>query len=350
MIERSSDKIDPVEITVLSGFLGSGKTTLIRTLLERPDLQKTAVIINEFGDLGVDGEIVKQCSDETCPEENILELANGCICCTVADDFIPTMKSLLGGQYLPEHILIETSGLALPKPLLKAFEWPEIRSRLTVDSVLAVVDAEAVVNGIFAPQMSTELEEKQNQTYVEHETPLSEVFEDQINCSDVVLLTKPDLVKNISDARNIIIKEMERNVPILEVQNGDIGADVILGVNAAAETDLDNRRSHHDGFDDHEHDDFDTFSITVPKILDVEKFKIVLEKLIRENDILRIKGFLRVESKPLNLLVQSVGKRLSVNFTDTKIPVENTGNLVFIGEKGRIDKDVISAYLHSSLN
>jgi|TARA_Y100000022_G_scaffold55596_1_gene47451 cobalamin biosynthesis protein CobW len=342
--------LEKIPVTILTGFLGAGKTTLIRNLILKNKSKKLAVIINEFGDLGVDGEIVKQCSDETCPEENILELANGCICCTVADDFIPTMKSLLGGQYLPEHILIETSGLALPKPLLKAFEWPEIRSRLTVDSVLAVVDAEAVVNGIFAPQMSTELEEKQNQTYVEHETPLSEVFEDQINCSDVVLLTKPDLVKNISDARNIIIKEMERNVPILEVQNGDIGADVILGVNAAAETDLDNRRSHHDGFDDHEHDDFDTFSITVPKILDVEKFKIVLETLIRENDILRIKGFLRVESKPLNLLVQGVGKRLSVNFTDTKIPVENTGNLVFIGEKGRIDQDVISAYLHSSLN
>ena len=342
--------LEKIPVTILTGFLGAGKTTLIRNLILKNKSKKLAVIINEFGDLGVDGEIVKQCSDETCPEENILELANGCICCTVADDFIPTMKSLLEGQYIPEHILIETSGLALPKPLLKAFEWPEIRSRLTVDSVLAVVDAEAVVNGIFAPQMSTELEEKQNQTYVEHETPLSEVFEDQINCSDVVLLTKPDLVKNTSDARNVIIKEMERNVPILEVQNGDIGADVILGVNAAAETDLNNRRSHHDGFDDHEHDDFDTFSITVPKILDVEKFKIVLETLIRKNDILRIKGFLRVESKPLNLLVQGVGKRLSVNFTDTKIPVENTGNLVFIGEKGRIDQDVISAYLHSSLN
>ena len=342
--------LEKIPVTILTGFLGAGKTTLIRNLILKNKSKKLAVIINEFGDLGVDGEIVKQCSDETCPEENILELANGCICCTVADDFIPTMKSLLEGQYLPEHILIETSGLALPKPLLKAFEWPEIRSRLTVDSVLAVVDAEAVINGIFAPQMSTELEEKQNQTYVEHETPLSEVFEDQINCSDVVLLTKPDLVENISDARNIIIKEMERNVPILEVQNGDIGADVILGVNAAAETDLDNRRSHHDGFDDHEHDDFDTFSISVPKILDIEKFKIVLETLIRKNDILRIKGFLRVESKPLNLLVQGVGKRLSVNFTDTKIPVENTGNLVFIGEKGRIDQDEISAYLHSSLN
>ena len=338
--------LEKIPVTILTGFLGAGKTTLIRNLILKNKSKKLAVIINEFGDLGVDGEIVKQCSDETCPEENILELANGCICCTVADDFIPTMKSLLEGQYIPEHILIETSGLALPKPLLKAFEWPEIRSRLTVDSVLAVVDAEAVVNGIFAPQMSTELEEKQNQTYVEHETPLSEVFEDQINCSDVVLLTKPDLVKNISDARNIIIKEMERNIPILEVQNGDIGADVILGVNAAAETDLDNRRSHHDGFDDHEHDDFDTFSISVPKILDLEKFKIVLEKLIRENDILRIKGFLRVESKPLNLLIQGVGKRLSVSFTDTKMPAENTGKLVFIGEKGRIDQEVILSLIH----
>ena len=158
--------LEKIPVTILTGFLGAGKTTLIRNLILKNKSKKLAVIINEFGDLGVDGEIVKQCSDETCPEENILELANGCICCTVADDFIPTMKSLLGGQYLPEHILIETSGLALPKPLLKAFEWPEIRSRLTVDSVLAVVDAEAVVNGIFAPQMSTELEEKIGRAHV----------------------------------------------------------------------------------------------------------------------------------------------------------------------------------------
>ena len=309
--------LEKIPVTILTGFLGAGKTTLIRNLIIKNKSKRLAVIINEFGDLGVDGEIVKQCSDETCPEENILELANGCICCTVADDFVPTMQTLLDGKYLPEHILIETSGLALPKPLLKAFEWPEIRSKLTVDSVLAVVDAEAVVNGVFAPQMSSEIEKRQKETYVEHETPLSEVFEDQINCSDIVLLTKPDLVENTSVARGIIMKEMERNVPILEVQSGNIEADLILGINAAAETDLENRKSHHDGFDDHEH------------------------------DVLRIKGFLRVQDKPLSLIVQAVGKRLSVNFTDTQMTNNSTGNLVFIGEKEKINQKIIEAHLLS---
>ena len=339
--------LEKIPVTILTGFLGAGKTTLIRNLIIKNKSKRLAVIINEFGDLGVDGEIVKQCSDETCPEENILELANGCICCTVADDFVPTMQSLLDGKYLPEHILIETSGLALPKPLLKAFEWPEIRSKLTVDSVLAVVDAEAVVNGVFAPQMSSEIERRQKETYVEHETPLSEVFEDQINCSDIVLLTKPDLVENTSVARDIIMKEMERNVPILEVKSGDIEADLILGISAAAETDLDNRKSHHDGFDDHEHDDFETFSVSIPIISDLECFKTKIQKLINENEVLRIKGFLRVENKPLNLIVQAVGKRLSVNFTDTKMTNKNTGNLVFIGEKEKINQKIIEAYLLS---
>ena len=340
--------LEKIPVTILTGFLGAGKTTLIRNLIIKNKSKRLAVIINEFGDLGVDGEIVKQCSDETCPEENILELANGCICCTVADDFVPTMQTLLDGKYLPEHILIETSGLALPKPLLKAFEWPEIRSKLTVDSVLAVVDAEAVVNGIFAPQMSIEIENRQKETYVEHETPLSEVFEDQINCSDIVLLTKPDLVENTSVARDIIMKEMERNVPILEVQSGDIETDLILGISAAAETDLENRKSHHDGFDDHEHDDFETFSVSIPIISDLESFKTKVKKLINENEVLRIKGFLKVENKPLNLIVQAVGKRLSVNFTDTKTTNESTGNLVFIGEKEKINQKVIEAHFLSS--
>ena len=344
------NNLEKIPVTILTGFLGAGKTTLIRNLIIKNKSKKLAVIINEFGDLGVDGEIVKQCSDKTCPEENILELANGCICCTVADDFVPTMQTLLDGKYLPEHILIETSGLALPKPLLKAFEWPEIRSKLTVDSVLAVVDAEAVVNGVFAPQMSSEMEKKQKETYVEHETPLSEVFEDQINCSDIILLTKPDLVKNPSVAKDIIIKEMERNVPILEVQRGDIEADLILGIGAAAETDLENRKSHHDGFDDHEHDDFETFSVSIPTVSDLEKFRLNMNDLINENEVLRIKGFLKVEDKPLNLIVQAVGKRLSVNFTDTKMANQTTGNLVFIGEKGKINQKIIEDHLFSSLN
>ena len=134
-------------VTIVTGFLGSGKTTLIRHVLAHAHGRRLALIINEFGDVGVDGEILKSCGANSCPEENIVELANGCICCTVADDFAPAIAQLLAREPKPEHIIVETSGLALPKPLVKAFDWPSIRSRLTVDGVIAVVDGAAVASG-----------------------------------------------------------------------------------------------------------------------------------------------------------------------------------------------------------
>src|SRR3978361_575541 len=139
-----------IPVTIITGFLGAGKTTLIRHLLENACDRRLALIINEFGDIGVDGTILKSCGIDTCPAENIVELANGCLCCTVADDFIPAIEALLARSPQPEHIIIETSGLALPKPLVKAFDWPEIRTRLTVDGVIAVVDGAAVADGRFA--------------------------------------------------------------------------------------------------------------------------------------------------------------------------------------------------------
>ena len=113
-----------IPATIVTGFLGAGKTTLIRHLLENAGGRRLALIINEFGDVGVDGEILRACGIESCPEENIVELANGCLCCTVADDFVPAIEALLARAAPPEHIIIETSGLALPKPLVKAFDWP----------------------------------------------------------------------------------------------------------------------------------------------------------------------------------------------------------------------------------
>ena len=145
--------LEKIPVTIVTGFLGSGKTTLIRHLLQNPGGRRLAVLVNEFGTVGVDGEILKACADENCPETAILELANGCICCAVADDFIPTVEKLLALPHRPDHILIETSGLALPKPLLKAFDWPAIRSRITVDGVIALADAEAVAAGRFAPDV-----------------------------------------------------------------------------------------------------------------------------------------------------------------------------------------------------
>src|SRR5690606_5118256 len=180
-------------VTVITGFLGSGKTTLIRHLMQNPQGRRLAVLVNEFGTVGVDGDILRDCADENCPVGNIVELANGCICCTVADDFIPTIEALLAREPRPDHILIETSGLALPKPLLKAFDWPEIRSRITVDGVVALADAEAVAAGRFAPDPEAVEAQRAADDSLDHETPLSEVFEDQIACADLILLTKADL-------------------------------------------------------------------------------------------------------------------------------------------------------------
>ena len=246
-----------IPVTVITGFLGSGKTTLIRHLMTHSQGRRLAVLVNEFGTVGVDGDILKSCADEDCPAENIVELANGCICCTVADDFIPTIEALMAMPTRPDHILIETSGLALPKPLLKAFDWPAIRSKITVDGVIALADAEAVAAGRFAPDVAAVDAQRQADDSLDHETPLSEVFEDQISCADIVLLSKADLAgeSGLAKAREVVVAESPRRIPILEMSEGVVDPKVVLGLNAQAEDDLAARPSHHDGADDHEHDD-----------------------------------------------------------------------------------------------
>jgi cobalamin biosynthesis protein CobW len=270
------------------------------------------VLVNEFGTVGVDGEILKACADENCPESAILELANGCICCTVADDFIPTVEKLLALPQRPDHILIETSGLALPKPLLKAFDWPAIRSRITVDGVIALADAEAVAAGRFAPDVAAVDAQRAADDSLDHETPLSEVFEDQLACADIVLLTKADLVDapTLDAARAVITAEAPRPLPMLPVTDGVIDPAVILGLNAAAEDDLAARPSHHDGEDEHEHEDFDSTIITLPEVSDPEALVAAVQRLAREQSILRVKGFVAVQGKPMRLLLQAVGERV----------------------------------------
>src|SRR6516165_2282238 len=255
---RRMNSLAKIPVTVITGFLGSGKTTLIRHLMANANGKRLAVLVNEFGSEGVDGAILKSCADANCPEENIVELANGCICCTVADDFIPTIEQLLSRPVKPDHILIETSGLALPKPLLKAFDWPEIRSRITVDGVIALADAEAVAAGRFAPNPDAVKAQRAAAEPIDHETPLSEVFGDQICCADIVLLTKADLAGTaaLAAARRAIAAEANRPLPMLAVTDGAIDPQLILGLNAAAENDLAARPSHHDGEEEHEHDDF----------------------------------------------------------------------------------------------
>ena len=336
-----------VPVTVVTGFLGSGKTTLIRHLISNANGKKLAVLVNEFGSEGVDGEILKSCDVANCPAENVVELANGCICCTVADDFIPAMEQLLSRQVKPDHILIETSGLALPKPLLKAFDWPEIRSRITVDGVIALADAEAVAAGRFAPDPAAVEAQRAADENLDHETPLSEVFEDQIACADIVLLTKADLAgeKGLEAAKAAISAEMPRRVPMLAIVDGAVDARVILGLEAAAEDDLAARPSHHDGEDEHEHNDFASVVIELPEIRDLDRLVASVQRLAREQNVLRAKGYIAVAGKPMRLLLQAVGERVRHQFDTAWGMRPRQSKLVVIGEHGDIDEAAIRAGL-----
>ncbi len=337
-----------IPVTVITGFLGAGKTTLIRHLMQNPQGRRLAVVVNEFGSVGVDGEILRDCAVPDCPAENIVELANGCICCTVADDFIPTVEALLALTPRPDHILIETSGLALPKPLLKAFDWPAIRSRITVDGVIALADAEAVAAGRFAPDPAAVDAQRAADDAIDHETPLSEVFEDQIACADIVLLTKPDLAgpEGIAAARAVIAAEAPRPLPVVEVAEGAVDPRVILGLGAAAEDDLDARPSHHDGADDHEHEDFDSVSLSIDEIDDPAALGARIAALARARDILRVKGHVAVRGKPMRLLVQAVGARVRMQYDRPWNPGEpRSGHLVAIAEHDAIDPAAIRAAL-----
>lgn len=346
MTERMND-LAKIPVTVITGFLGAGKTTLIRHLMQNPQGKRLAILVNEFGTVGVDGDILKSCADDNCPVENIVELANGCICCTVADDFIPTIEALMAMPTRPDHIIIETSGLALPKPLLKAFDWPAIRSRITVDGVIALADAEAVAAGRFAPDVAAVDAQRAADPSLDHETPLSEVFEDQILCADLILLSKADLAgeAGLASARAVIAAEMTRTVPMLSMTEGVIDPRLILGLNAAAEDDLAGRPSHHDGEDDHEHDDFDTIVVDLPEVADPEALAAAIVRLAEEQQILRVKGHVAVTGKPMRMLVQAVGGRVRMQYDRPWGSTPRRSQLVVIAEHDDIDEVAIRKVL-----
>lgn len=336
-------------VTIVTGFLGSGKTTLIRHVLTHAHGRRLALIINEFGDVGVDGDILKSCGATSCSQENIVELTNGCICCTVADDFAPAIAALLAREPKPEHIIIETSGLALPKPLVKAFDWPELRVKLTVDGVIAVVDAGAVAEGRFADDPEEIARQRRADPSLDHDNPLEEVYEDQLLCADMIVLNKTDLssAQDLARIRFDIAQAVPRAVKIIETHEGRVDPDVLLGVKAAVENDLAQRPSHHDAQEGHDHDDFDTFVVDLPPIADAAAFVARLAAVAAAHDVLRVKGFVDVASKPMRLLVQGVGQRFRREFDRPWRQDEaRRGRLVVIGEKG-VDQRAIAAALQA---
>src|SRR6056297_3481693 len=343
-----------IPATVVTGFLGAGKTTLIRHMLENAGGKRIALIINEFGDLGVDGGILKGCGIEGCADDDVMELSNGCICCTVADDFIPTMQKLLDRENAPDHIVIETSGLALPQPLVRAFNWPEISTRVTVDGVVTVVDGKAVTEGRFAHDVAAVDAQRAQDENLDHETPLSELFADQVACADMIVVNKADLLDEAeaADLVDTLRRDSRDGVQVVKATMGALPLDVLLGQGVGAETDMDARHEihHHHGHDDdhhhheHDHDAFESFVVTRPEIADPARFAAQVAEVIRAHDILRLKGFAAVEGKPMRLTVQAVGPRVDSYFDRPFGTEARETRLVVIGQAG-LDRGAIERAL-----
>jgi cobalamin biosynthesis protein CobW len=339
-----------IPVTVITGFLGSGKTTTIRNLLQNNQGRRIAVIVNEFGEIGIDGDLLKSCQvcdEEDAPNTNIVELTNGCLCCTVQEEFLPTMQQLLQRREQIDCILIETSGLALPKPLIQAFRWPEIRTGATVDGVVVVVDCEALAKGNLVGDIDALEAQRQADTSLDHETPIEELFEDQLACADLVLLTKVDLVDAETQIKiqNWLQQQVQKSVKIVQCKGGEINPDILLGFNAAVEDNLAARPSHHDTEEEHDHDD-DINSVYFIAEREFEPNNLVkkLQKLMAEQEIYRIKGFVAVPNKSMRLVLQGVGSRIE-HFYDR--PWQNSElretKLVFIGRE--LEQSKIHSFL-----
>lgn len=327
-----------IPVTVITGFLGAGKTTLLRHLLQNNQGRKIAVLVNEFGEVGIDGDLLRDCQicDTEEEDNNIIELTNGCLCCTVQEEFYPTMQELLSRKDAIDSIVIETSGLALPKPLIQAFKWQEIRTQATVDGVITVVDAHALANGALVGDLEALEAQRADDSSLDHETPLEELFEDQLACADLVLLTKSDLIseEDLSQVKSWLEKELRQGVKIIPCHQGEIDSEILLGFNAAVEDDLIHRPSHHDTEEEHDHDDdINSFELVIPHTDNPQELIAQLQDLMRKFEIYRIKGFVNVPNKPMRMVLQGVGDRIETFFDRLwRKDEERVTRLVVIGK------------------
>lgn len=308
-----------IPVTVVTGFLGAGKTTLVRHLLAHAQGKRIALIINEFGELGVDRDVLLGCGDETCREEDMIELSNGCICCTVGEDFIPAMQQLLAREDRPDHIVIETSGLALPQPLIRAFNWPEIKSEVTIDGIVTLVDAAALSEGRFAADEAAVEERRKADEMLDHETPLGELFRDQLAAADLIVINKTDLVDaaTLADVEAGLRAHLRAGTGLIRAANGHVDVSALLGLGLSSEDDLAGRESLHEldhGGEGHEHDDFDSFTVALPPTLGRDALVASIERTIRDHDVLRLKGFAALPGAEARLAVQAVGPRVNAWF------------------------------------
>ncbi|WP_392346667.1 cobalamin biosynthesis protein CobW [Parasynechococcus sp.] len=296
-------------VTVITGFLGAGKTTVLRHLLTSGG-QRLAVMVNEFGSVGLDGDLIRSCG--FCPEEDVdgrlVELNNGCLCCTVQDDFLPTMERLLERADQLDGIVVETSGLALPRPLLQALDWPAIRSRVYVNGVVTLVDGEALAAG--SPVADAEALERQRaeDPSLDHLTAIDDLFEDQLQAADLILISRADCLdaSAIAEVQGQIKDKVRPGTALLPVSQGQVETSVVLGLEHKP---TQHDHTHHDH--DHSHVQMVGSNVRVEGALDRQALEQLLPNLVSDHQVVRLKGRVWLPSKTLPLQIQMVGSRLN---------------------------------------
>ena len=362
-------QLNKIPATVVTGFLGSGKTTLLSNVLQQvsigKDAKRIAVIVNEFGELDIDADLLRSCpldcddeaeTTESQNQQGIYELANGCICCTVEEEFLPVMQELVKRRDDIDHILIETSGLALPKPLVQAFNWPDIKQHCTVDAVITVIDGAAVAAGRFADDEDKVQQQRLADDSLNHDPDLAELLDDQLSAADLVLVSKSDLLSTAQ--RAVVEQRVKQKVPaavkVVYIGQNDQGQsnaplDLVMGLQAASEEQIEAVHTHHDhhhdhGHDhDHAHDHFDSFVVKLGEV-DGDKLQQLLSTLLTNQAIYRCKGFAALPNKPMRQVLQAVGERLDVHFDRLWQAEEaRATSLVMIGK--HLDQVAITAQL-----
>lgn len=348
------DLSNRLPVTVVTGFLGAGKTTVLRRLLLDSGL-RLAVLVNEFGEVGLDGELIASCG--FCPEEELegrlVELTNGCLCCTVQEEFLPTISRLLDRAERLDGIVVETSGLALPEPLIAAFGWPAIRTRTRVQGVIAVVDGEALAAGHVVGDLAALERQRREDPSLDHLEAIEDLFSDQLAAADLVLISRADLL----DAQQLQAVEarlqplLPRGTPTLTIAQGQIDPALLLGLGPASPLRSDGpdqatgphhshapgpQHSHapgphhgdgdhalphdhdsaHGDHHEHEHQHVAIHSFVVRRrgVIDHRTLERRLQQILESVPVLRLKGRLRLRDRRLPLQIQGVGRRLDCWF------------------------------------
>ena len=303
---------------MVTGFLGAGKTTLLRHLLLH-SCQRLAVLVNEFGEVGIDGDLLRSCG--FCPDDELdtrlVELANGCLCCTVQDDFLPTMEKLLERADSLDGIVVETSGLALPEPLIAALNWPQIRTRIRLNGVVAVVDGQALAAGSVVANPAALEAQRLADPSLDHASAIDELFAEQLEAADLVLISRADCLSasEIDLVHKGLAPQLQPGAVLLSMGRGVVSPELVLGLERRQPT-----TPGHD-HDDHDHDHHDHSHVAIESLaleLHGDFCRVALEQqllqLVSDSALIRLKGRLWLSGKNRPLQIQAVGPRLECWF------------------------------------